>query len=73
MRAGAALFSLDRYQEAEAAYEAALRLTPDDAAILAARDEARKVRSRKDIEAEIKPAILDFAMCVAGPAPVRLQ
>lgn len=42
-RAAAALFVLERYEEAEAAYEEGLLLAPDNAALLAGLEEVRRV------------------------------
>ena len=63
-RKGAALFSLDRYAEAASVYEAALRLAPDDSAVLAALIDARKASQRKEVENSIQPAVMDFARCI---------
>uniref|UniRef100_A0A7S4FBC6 Uncharacterized protein n=1 Tax=Chrysotila carterae TaxID=13221 RepID=A0A7S4FBC6_CHRCT len=60
-RLGAALYSLGKHAEAVKAYEAALALSPDDTGVKAALEDAKQAAARSSIEAQLRPAVLDFA------------
>lgn len=60
--------------QAATAYEAALRLVPDDAGIRAALEDARKKAGRQEVDQALRPAVLDFAKRkVCGRSIIMLQ
>ena len=61
VRAGAAHYALDQYGESVAAYARALELSPNDAAVQTALEDARKAVAKKELEAQLLPAVMSFA------------
>lgn len=61
VRVGASSYGVGKFGEAVAAYTEALRLAPDDEAVQAALADAQKAKSKKDLEASLMPAVMEFA------------
>ena len=61
VRAGAAHYALDQYAESVAAYTRALELNPSDKAVQTALEDAKKGAAKKELEAQLMPAVMSFA------------
>lgn len=61
VRVGASSYGVGKFGEAVAAYTEALRLAPDDEAVQAALEDAQKAKSKKELDASLMPAVMEFA------------
>lgn len=60
-RAGAAYYALGQFTDAVGAYTKSLELVPHDSAVEHALEDARKAEAKKQVDAELMPAVLKFA------------
>eukprot|EP00320_Phaeocystis_rex_P009518 CAMPEP_0119096916 /NCGR_PEP_ID=MMETSP1178-20130426/174426_1 /TAXON_ID=33656 /ORGANISM="unid sp, Strain CCMP2000" /LENGTH=229 /DNA_ID=CAMNT_0007080831 /DNA_START=15 /DNA_END=704 /DNA_ORIENTATION=+ len=61
VRSGVAHYGVGNFAEAEASYAEALRLAPNDESVVAALEDARKARTKKELNASLMPAVVSFA------------
>lgn len=61
VRVGAASYGVSKFGESVAAYTEALRLAPGDQTVQAALEDAQKAKAKKELDALLMPAVMEFA------------